>query len=291
MTEAAEQPTFLERYERWQRPAEIAFWVLMFCVNAAANSVTVWIDIQRVGLKFQPWEPVVWEWSSNLVLLALVPAVVAFDRFRPLNMEEWRRNWPAHLGFSVVFSLVHVVAMVGLRHAAYAMHGEQYNFGFWPKELAYEWLKDVRTYGSILATLALYRLVLWRLKGEARLLAEPDQGAAVEPVARPERFLVKKLGKEYLLPAQEIEWVQAWGNYVNLHVRGRDHPLRSTLTALETRLDPGRFQRVHRSYIVNITQIAAIEPQDGGDAALLLHTGQRIPCSRTYRDSLRGRLD
>jgi DNA-binding LytR/AlgR family response regulator len=136
----------------------------------------------------------------------------------------------------------------------------------------------------------LYRLALWRLKGEARLLTEPDVGAPVEPVARPERFLVKKLGKEFLLSAHEIEWAQAWGNYVNLHVRGRDHPLRSTLSGLESRLDPERFARVHRSYIVNLGQIAAIEPQDGGDADLLLHSGQRIPCSRTYREALRGRL-
>src|SRR5205807_2521248 len=99
-----------------------------------------------------------------------------------------------------------------------------------------------------------------------------------------------KLGKEILLPAGEIEWVQAWGNYVNLHVRGRDHPLRSTLTTLQTRLDAQRFARVHRSYIVNLTQIAAIEPQDGGDADLLLHSGKRIPCSRTYREALREQL-
>jgi DNA-binding LytR/AlgR family response regulator len=172
----------------------------------------------------------------------------------------------------------------------YRLHGGQYGFGAWPLQLFYEYLKDVRTYAGILAVVALYRLALWRLRGEARLLAEPDVGEAVEPVARPERFLVKKLGKEFLLPAGEIEWVQAWGNYVNLHVRGRDHPLRSTLTSLQSRLDPQQFARVHRSYIVNLAQIAAIEPQDGGDADLLLHSGQRIPCSRTYRDALRERL-
>jgi DNA-binding LytR/AlgR family response regulator len=282
--------SFIERYERWRRPAEVLFWIALFALNAAANSVTVWLDIQRAGLHFEPWEPVAWEWSSNMAVLALVPAVLAFERRWPITLDQWRRNWPAHLAFSVVFSLAHVALMVGARHAAYRLEGAQYGFGFWPRELFYEYIKDIRAYTAILAAVALYRLALWRLKGEARLLAEPDVGAPVEPIARPERFLVKKLGKEFLLPAQEIEWAQAWGNYVNLHVRGRDHPLRSTITGLESRLDPSRFARVHRSYIVNLEQISAIEPQDGGDSDLLLHSGQRIPCSRTYREGLRERL-
>lgn len=283
-------PTFLDRYEPWRRTAEVAFWIVSICLHATFNTVTVWLDIQRVHLDIPAWAPAVWEWSSNLVILALIPAVLAFEQRFPVVSPDWRRTWRAHLAFSVVFSVVHVVGMVTLRKAMYAAFGETYDFGYWPRELFYEYLKDVRGYMGILATVALYRLVLWRLRGEAALLSEPDDGAAVEPVARPERFLVKKLGKEYLLPANDIEWVQAWGNYVNLHVRGRDHPLRSTLTALESRLDPGQFQRVHRSYIVNIAQISAIEPQDGGDAALLLHSGQKVPCSRTYREALRERL-
>jgi hypothetical protein len=281
---------FIERYERWRRPAEILFWVAFFSVNAAANSVTSWLDIARAQLGFARWEPVVWEWTSNMAMLALVPAIIAFERVKPLTFDDWRRNWPAHLAFSVVVSIAHVALMVGARHLVYRWQGSVYDFGSWLRELPYEFLKDVRTYAGILAAVALYRMALWRLKGEARLLAEPDVGAALEPVARPERFLVKKLGKEFLLPAQEIEWAQAWGNYVNLHVRGRDHPLRSTLASLEARLDPQRFARVHRSWIVNLTQVSAIEPQDGGDADLLLASGKRVPCSRTYREALRDRL-
>jgi hypothetical protein len=283
--------SFLERYERWRRPAEIGFWVAFFAINATANSITVWLDMGRMHMDVQPWEPAVWEWSSNMVMLALVPAIAAFGRWKPITPDTWRRNLLAHVGFSVVISVAHVSLMVGLRHIAYwALASSYYDFGPWPRELVYEYLKDARGYAGILAAIALYRMAMWRMKGEARLLSEPDVGAPVEPVARPERFLVKKLGKEFLLPAQDIEWAQAWGNYVNLHVRGRDHPLRSTLAGLESRLDPSRFQRVHRSYIVNLAQISAIEPQDGGDADLLLHSGQRVPCSRTYRDALRDRL-
>ena len=129
-----------------------------------------------------------------------------------------------------------------------------------------------------------------RWQGEARLLSAPDEGPPVEPVERPERFLVRKVGKEFLLNAREIEWLQAAGNYVNLHVHGRDYPLRTTMAAIEERLDPARFVRVHRSYFVNLDFLAEIEPLDTGDARLKLRDGAAIPCSRRYRAQLRERF-
>lgn len=84
-----------------------------------------------------------------------------------------------------------------------------------------------------------------------------------------------------------VEWLQAAGNYVNLHVRGRDYPLRTTMAAIEAQLDPARFVRVHRSYIVNLNQVGEIEPLDTGDARIRMRDGTPVPCSRTYRDALR----
>ena len=107
---------------------------------------------------------------------------------------------------------------------------------------------------------------------------------------RPERFLVRKLGREFLIAAKDIEYLQASGNYVNLHLRGRDYPLRSTIAGVEERLDPARFQRVHRSYILNLDHLASIEPLDTGDARLHLADGSTLPCSRRYRAQLRGRV-
>lgn|SRR5574337_107908 len=130
-----------------------------------------------------------------------------------------------------------------------------------------------------------------RWQGEARLLAEPDGEPPTETIERPERFLVRKLGRDFLLNASEIEWLQASGNYVNLHVRGRDYPLRTTMAAIEERLDPARFVRVHRSYFVNLDYLAQIEPLETGDARLTLRDGATIPCSRRHRTALRERFD
>ena len=273
-------------FQRWQRPLEVGFWLVTYALNATFNSVTSAID--HAGLP--AWQPWSWEWSSGLVVLALLPAVIAVERRWPCRFDTWRRSLPLHLLASVPFSLLHVGGMVALRKLAYAIARQHYDFGPWWANAGYEYLKDVRTYFSIIATLALYRLWLLRLQGEAHLLAEPDDGPPVEPVERPERFLVRKLGRDFLISAREIEWLQASGNYVNLRVRGRDYPMRTTMAAIEGRLDPARFVRVHRSYFVNLDYLTEIEPLDTGDARLSLRDGENIPCSRRYRVALRDRF-
>jgi hypothetical protein len=287
---------WLDRYQPYRRSVVVGFWVVFFLLQATVNTVIVRLDIARVEFTgIEPWEPLVWEWSSNLVLLALIPAVIAFERRFPLLFGRLRLHLAAHALGSVVFSAIHVGGMVGLRKLAYAWVGENYDFGNWLREFGYEYLKDVQSYFAILAIVLLYRLLLLRLQGEARLLDAPPSDAppvapAVEAdaVERPERFLVRMLGKEFLLAAADIECLQASGNYVNLRVRGRDYPLRSTLTALMPMLDPARFVRVHRSWAVNLDFLAEIEPLDTGDARLSLRDGTKVPCSRTYRAALRG---
>jgi hypothetical protein len=281
-------PTRLDRYLRNRRFWEITMWVVALPLGAAINSIVALMDVERRDLDFAWWEPVTWEFSSALVLLALVPALLAFERRFPISLKTWRRAVPAHLLGAVAYSLAHVLGMVGLRHLVYAAMGSEYDFGNWPRELFYEYLKDGRTYTVFLGIVYFYRLLLLRLQGEARLFTAPDTGPPVEGVERPERFLVRKVGAEFLVAARDIEWLEASENYVNLHVRGRAYPLRSTMTAIEERLDPQSFVRVHRSYIVNLDFLVQIEPLDTGDARLLLKDGTRIPCSRRYRQALRG---
>jgi len=279
--------TSYQRFQPWRRPFEIGYWLVLTLINGVANSVTVLMDVRRVGLGFAAWEPATWELSSGVVMLALVPALVWFTRRYPLHWDTLRRHLPWYLLGSLAFSLLHVLAMVALRKLVYASQGMVYEFGPWPRELFYEYLKDVRSFASMVVMIEGYRFILRRWQGEASVLDEPDEGLAKPPVGRPERFLVRKLGREFLVTANDIEWLQASGNYVNLHMAGRDYPLRSTLGGLEARLDPARFVRVHRSYMLNLDQLASIEPTDSGDARLHLKDGTMLPCSRRYRDSLK----
>jgi hypothetical protein len=279
--------SLLERYQPYRRVVEIGFWIASYCLFAVLNSIIVLLDFERAKLDVATWQPVVWEWSSHLVGLTLVPAIIAFERRFPLHFETLRRNLPWHALATVAYCLLHVLGMVGLRKIAYAWMGSNYDFGNWPRELFYEYLKDWRTYTGVLLIVGAYQLLLLRLQGEARLLDAPDEGPAVEPIERPERFLVRKLGKEFLVAANDIEILQASGNYVNLRVRGREYPLRATMAGIEPRMDPARFVRVHRSYMVNLDCLAEIEPLDTGDARLLMRDGTKVPCSRRYRAALR----
>ncbi|HEY0661803.1 MAG TPA: LytTR family DNA-binding domain-containing protein [Lysobacter sp.] len=279
--------TAWDRYQPWRRVFEIGFWFALLTINAIGNSITTLMDSRRTGRGLADWEPAVWESSSSLVVLALLPALVWFSRRVPLHLDTWRRALPLHLLGSVVWSLLHVGAMVAIRKLMYAAQGEHYDFGPWWWEFGYEYLKDIRSYGVIVLAIEGYRLLLRRMQGEASLLQAPDDAPAVEPVDRPERFLVRKLGKEFLIAAADVEWLQASANYVNLHVRGRDYPLRTTMAVIETQLDPTRFVRVHRSHIVNLDCIGQIEPLDTGDARIVMRDGTAIPCSRRYRAALR----
>jgi DNA-binding LytR/AlgR family response regulator len=284
--------SLLERYRPWRRQAQAGFWVLVLAAEMLFNSVTLWIDLNRGPRPVAFWQPLVWEITSALAIGLLIPALLAFDRRFPLRWGRLRRNAMRHLGGTVVFSVVHVLVMVLLRQLSYAAVGMHYEVPSWATMLVYEYLKDLRSYCLILTAFYSYRFVLLRLQGEARVLdaPEPPDGAApapdAAPAARPERFLVRKLRREFLIAAADIEWLQAQGNYVGLHVNGHDYLLRSTLSDFMAQLDPARFARVHRSYVINLDMVAEIEPLDAGDARLLMKGGTRVPCSRRYRDVL-----
>jgi two-component system LytT family response regulator len=105
-----------------------------------------------------------------------------------------------------------------------------------------------------------------------------------------DRLLVKGEGRVYFLKAEEIDWIEAAGNYVQLHV-GRDaHLLRETMARLEAGLDPARFVRIHRSTIVNLDRVKELHPWFSGEFAVLLHDGTQLRLSRGYRGRLEERL-
>jgi two-component system, LytTR family, response regulator len=105
-----------------------------------------------------------------------------------------------------------------------------------------------------------------------------------------ERFTLRRTGSVALLRADEVDWIEAAGNYVRLHSGGRTHVVRETLSRIEQRLDPRRFVRSHRSAIVHVERVRAIEPLFHGDAVLVLETGARVPMSRSFRERVQRAL-
>ena len=105
-----------------------------------------------------------------------------------------------------------------------------------------------------------------------------------------DRLVVKSGGRLFFLRTDEIDWVEAAGNYVRLHVGPASHLLRETMNAIEGRLDPEKFFRIHRSRIVNMERIQELQPWLNGEYAVLLRTGTRLTLSRGYREKLQDRL-
>ncbi|AHG93644.1 LytTr DNA-binding region (plasmid) [Gemmatirosa kalamazoonensis] len=105
-----------------------------------------------------------------------------------------------------------------------------------------------------------------------------------------ERFVVRRGGRIYFVRAADVDWLDAEGNYVRLHAGGAAHLVRDTLGAVESRLDPERFVRVHRSAIVNIDRVASLEPYFHGEYVVTMRDGTKLTSSRTYSARLRALL-
>src|SRR5712692_744928 len=105
-----------------------------------------------------------------------------------------------------------------------------------------------------------------------------------------ERLVIKSGGRIFFMRAEEIDWIEASGNYVRLHAGKESHLLRDTMNGIEGRLDPARFVRVHRSTIVNLDRIKELHPWFRGDHVIILRDGTRLTLSRGCREKLEGRL-
>jgi two-component system LytT family response regulator len=105
-----------------------------------------------------------------------------------------------------------------------------------------------------------------------------------------ERFVVKSGGRVFFVRTAEIDWIEAAGNYVKLHVGNQAHLFRETMNAIEAQLDPDSFFRIHRSHIVNIERVKELQPWFNGEYVVFLRDGTRLTLSRSYRDKLQDRL-
>jgi two-component system LytT family response regulator len=101
-----------------------------------------------------------------------------------------------------------------------------------------------------------------------------------------DRLVVRSVGRVFFLKTDEIDWIEAAGNYVRLHVGREGHLLRETMNRLEAKLNPDKFLRIHRSTLVNIDRIKELQPLFSGDYTVILRDGRQLTLSRSYRDKL-----
>jgi two-component system, LytTR family, response regulator len=104
------------------------------------------------------------------------------------------------------------------------------------------------------------------------------------------RLMIKASNRVVLVRVEDIDFIEADGNYAKLHVGRKAHLLREKMHDLEERLDPAKFVRIHRSIIVNLDRIKEMQPHFNGDYIVVLADGQQLRLSRTRREHLEAKL-
>jgi LytTr DNA-binding domain len=259
----------------------VAVWAVLLTVSVFAHA--------HVEVTNEAWrgEPITFgralaiEVASHIVVAALLPVLYWMHRRWPIRGP---RNLVIHILAIVPFSIVHTAGLAALRLLWFSgILGEAYSFPLTVDRLAFEFAKDVVNYGMLSGgVLALIHIFA---RPSAPAAQPPLQPASTLPPSGslPERFAVRKRGKEIVVEVADIDWVEAAGNYAVLHVGGETLEIRSSLTKLEGELDPRRFVRVHKSYVVNVARIAEVTPWISGDWRIRLQDGAEVNLSRRYR--------
>lgn len=336
----------LQYFQQHQFKIELGLVLAFFFINGTVLATSMVMEAKRHGewLPFSLWEPFVWEYSSAVGTMALLPGLAWLLTAVPFDVLHIRRSVAIYALASVLFSGLHVGIMVMLRKGIYWIQGGYYDFGHVWFELFYEYRKDLWSFVFLLGIIQAYRFIVSRLQGEASLIQEGE--AEIEPlsghqkvqgdynnlnmaefgvmerqetsgqfraearspvysqvpsqdhskvqanIAAPtiDRFLVKKFGKEFLIKIDDVEWFESSGNYVNMHVKDRIYPYRSTLGKLVELTEPRGFCRIHRSYAVRLDAIESIVPLRSGDSEVTLLSGKKLTISRRYKAAFRDQL-
>jgi two-component system LytT family response regulator len=104
------------------------------------------------------------------------------------------------------------------------------------------------------------------------------------------RIVVKEEGRVSFVDVRDVDWFEAAGNYVNVHTNRATHLIRTTMAALESRLDHRAFVRIHRRTIVNVARIEELQVRFRGNYAVRLKTGEELELSRAYKEQLRSAI-
>src|SRR5881409_4291029 len=233
-----------------RRLNRFGFWTLLGLVSGAQ----LFFADQRLALHPHAWWQALATTLPAWYLWGLLSLVVAWlgRRFQ-VDRANFGRHFFIHLGASLDLALLQLVAAVGVQDLLHAVAGEPFGF---PQKLVdnftlfFHW--NVLIYWTILAVVHA-RDYHRDLEERRAALAELERRLAARPVT--ERLLVVHDGRSFFVRTADVDWIETAKNYVRLHAGDRTHVLRSTLGALEERLDPERFRRISRSTLVNLDRV------------------------------------
>ncbi len=279
----------MQRFQKYQLAYEFAFLFIYFFINSTIGATSEIMEAKRNGaqLPFSFWEPFVAEYSSAISTMILLPAISYLLRKYPIRWHALKTTLWVYFLASLVFCISHVSIMVGLREVVFWMMSGNYDFGDILFELGYEYRKDLWSFIFFIMMIKCYQYILGQLQGEANTITENEDTLAPAII---ERLLVKKLGKEFIIKVADIEWLESSGNYVNLHIKGRIYPMRTTLASLISKISAQGFCRIHRSIAINLNEVEHITSLSSGDSEVRLNNGKLLSLSRRYKEEFKLRV-
>jgi LytTr DNA-binding domain len=261
--------------------------ILAVCVVVAVvDATSVIMESQTGGTPIDPRAAWLFEVSSVLMVVVLAPFIGwTLWRVPPrldLSPSGWARFGLLHLTAACLFSLVHVAGMASIRIVGYAATGNHYDFAYqgdFVLPFLYELRKDILTYAAV--AVGYWAWGFWQAQRAAQALAVPTSLPRVD-----DRIEIRDGARVILIEPAQIAWIEAAGNYVEIHAGGATHLARGTLAAFEEKLASRGFVRIHRSRLINRARISAFKPTPSGDLEITLDDGRMIAGSRRFRAAL-----
>ncbi len=239
------------------------------CVNvlgAAQHGAVSWAALRR---------PVIDEITSALVIICLLPLIKhSIDRLATTG--DRRIALIVAMMALMVYALLHIAFMMASRHLAYGLLGIPYDSHF-RDQFVTEFRKDLI---SAFMIAVVFWLVDRRATAPLPIVEQP-----VPDARRPEIWL-RDGSKSIRVDPVQIISVTSAGNYVEFALADARHLIRGTLAGEESRLKPYGFVRIHRTRLINVTRVVAIETRANGDFVTKMDTGDLIAGSRRYRDAV-----
>jgi len=265
------------------RSLEVGFWVVFVGLFWTLGAFAIMREYGTAGRPVDMLRLVTNEASSAVSALIMLQFVRYWLTRHPVNRDKPAFDVAMHAVGSVIFSLGHVGILMALRSLFYVLNGLRYDHAAGEgvsgvlTMLAYEYSKDLPLYIGMVIILWLYRH--WNKK------------KVDAPARYPDMILASRGRSSARLLTRQIECLKSAGNYISLFSKGEEFLLRGTMQEMQGKLDPSRFARVHRSYIVNVDAVSELKPIGGGQYAIVLSSGQEVPLGRKYREEFLSRLE
>lgn len=244
--------------------------------SAVVGGLTVAQDVGwRLGTPGNLWEPLLWAGTSGAVILALLPLARQAARLVRRGGHRWAWTALAVLGLALLYAALHVGTMYPLRKLAYAVAGWDYTIRWSVERVVYEVRKDLFGF-------AVLGVIFWLAERPA-----PAARPAQSDPAAPGGLWLRDGRTSILVEPRDIVSVSSAGNYVEYALTGgRTHLIRATLQAEEARLARFGLARVHRTRLVNLTRVVALEWRPSGDFELRLDSGATVAGSRRFKEAV-----